>query len=475
MGIKVQVLEGRGLGLAFFEDVPEFLRRAPFRLELLADLSDRPEPGAEPATGGAAAALPGAPEAGEDDGGASDHAGPLSVPNGGCDALDAAAACLDDDDDEASEAEAGLAQRPDPAGAEEDGAQIRVVENGGLADLPEPEEAQAAPVAAAGLAADPQADAAFGERIDRIMDRLELIEFMLAEQRGSAESAPSPEAGRDLETRLDGIEEALAQIPRVEARLADGFSHFESLFQRAEDALADLTARPAPAVDLADRPLGPADLDVVLGTVLERIDALAGRIEDGRAEMLGDMRERLDRIDALAGRLEAGQAEMLSDMRERLDRIDALAGRMEDGRAEMLGDMGARLDRIDAVAGRLEAGQAEILGDIRERFSQIDARLDAADTENAAAVSASVEAEAMASVITALSEQLVAARGATAQGETGAVLESLAATQEGIVSMITQLLERPETRFQASDHESLRDLRILVAELLAENRRIAAA
>jgi hypothetical protein len=425
MGIKVQVLEGRGLGLAFFEDVPEFLRRAPFRLELLADLSDRPEPGAEPATGGAAAALPGAPEAGEDDGGASDHAGPLSVPNGGCDALDAAAACLDDDDDEASEAEAGLAQRPDPAGAEEDGAQIRVVENGGLADLPEPEEAQAAPVAAAGLAADPQADAAFGERIDRIMDRLELIEFMLAEQRGSAESAPSPEAGRDLETRLDGIEEALAQIPRVEARLADGFSHFESLFQRAEDALADLTARPAPAADLADRPLGPADLDVVLGTVLERIDALAGRIEDGRAEMLGDM--------------------------------------------------GARLDRIDAVAGRLEAGQAEILGDIRERFSQIDARLDAADTENAAAVSASVEAEAMASVITALSEQLVAARGATAQGETGAVLESLAATQEGIVSMITQLLERPETRFQASDHESLRDLRILVAELLAENRRIAAA
>jgi hypothetical protein len=428
MGIKTRDLEGRGLGLAFVDDIPEFLRRAPFQLDLLAQISDAPEAGegsaasaadcaneADPAEAGdpvGAAAMTGAPDAAsaeavDDDSGAFDDAGEQPVPNGAGDDLEPAAPCLDDGEDGA-----GLAQMPDLAQTREDGPRIRVVESADPADLPEPEEAMAAPAAeadpaagpkddsAADPAADPQSGAPLGARIDRIMDRLELIEFMLSEQRASAESAPSLDAGRDFESRLDAIEAALAKVGRVEAQVAQGFSRLASFFQRTEDALADLTARPAPVADIADPPFGPDDLDTAIGIVLERIDALAGS---------------------------------------------------------------------------MEAGQAGVLGEMRGLLSRIDAHLDAGDAEDGPAVSASVEAEAMASVITALSEQLIAARGAASHGETSAVLEGLASTQEGIVSMISQLLERPDTRLQASDHESLRDLRILVAELLAENRRISAA
>jgi len=426
MGIAATTLAGRGLGLACAGDLPEFLRREPFHLEELAAGSDAdaPEPegwAPEDAAGGAApdlavedldvsslAEAPGLPDL------ADLACGPEEQSTASDPALSSMLATEDADLQDADAApdlsvpmeEVAMPDMPGADGSSdapveaEDDSQGPVFRGRGPGSLPGSateegvEESEAMPLTDGDPLGEEDEAALPAAFADRIMDRLELIEFMLAEHRDPAVQDEMHDMARQVEERLDRIEAALCRMEGVESRLGDGVSTLDGLCRRVEEATAQL-ARPGddPSAD---------GMQVV---------------QDGLVGLEAATREMRQGISTLAESLEAGQARVVEEMR-------LLVG------SDAPDDAGVGAGRI--------------------------------------------EVEAMSSVVAALSDQLAAARG-TPRDDLAPILDALAGTQERIVSMLADLAERPETRVQEMHDKFMRDVRILFAELIAEDRRATVA
>ncbi|WP_201150964.1 hypothetical protein [Rhodovulum sulfidophilum] len=450
MGVEAVMMPGEGVGLTFRREIPNFLRLDPFRLTDLAPApaaedeaevgpddpgleAGLPEEEAETAPAGDADETAGMPDEIAADADAEDELSDpgLPMPEEAEDetasetvVAEEDASDLDSAEDQefdAPDTEASLADPMPEAGAEEELPNVPAVpepETGdetatGLADLPEeagpgpdiglgedgilPDMPEAEPAAEDELAATDSSDIAaldetgnespddtaeleeasdetFGAALDRVMDRLDLIEFML----GSPRDDPGDsDPGESLGTRIATIEAAMARIEDNQQRLAEGLERVEAAVARIEAAL-DTLAQPstAPEEDADDTDNSQAAIEAIE----ERIEAIAERLGDVQSSHSGEIAALLERIERLA-------------------------------EAQPEGSVSA-----DDIAAR------------------------------------AIEIDALSSLVTALSEQLMAGQGEERQGNLDAVLDRLNATQESIAAMVSQLLEgssAAERRFGA--------------------------
>ncbi|OLS51534.1 hypothetical protein BV392_05575 [Rhodovulum sulfidophilum] len=447
MGVEAVMMPGEGVGLTFRREIPNFLRLDPFRLTDLAPApaaedeaevgpddsgleAGLPEEAAETAPAGDADETAGMPDEIAADADAEDElsAPGLPMPE---EAEDEAAAetvvaeedaadfdSAEDQDIDAPDTEASLADPTPEAGAEEELPDVTGIpepETGdetatGLADLPEeaghgpdiglgeddilPDMPDAEAAAEDDLAATDSSDIAaldetgnegpddtaeleeasdetFGAALDRVMDRLDLIEFMLGSPRDDLGDA---DPGESLGTRIATIEAAMARVEDNQQRLAEGLERVEAAVARIEAAL-DTLAQPSIAPE--------------------------------------------DDTDSSQAAIEAIE-----------ERIEAIAERLGDVQSSHSGEIAALLERIERLAEAQPEGSVSA-DDIAARAIEIDA---------------------LSSLVTALSEQLMAGRGEERQGNLDTVLDRLNATQESIAAMVSQLLEgssAAERRFGA--------------------------
>ncbi|MBL3564965.1 hypothetical protein JMM59_08090 [Rhodovulum sulfidophilum] len=444
MGVEAVMMPGEGVGLTFRREIPNFLRLDPFRLTDLA-----PAPAAEdeaeiaPDDSGLEAGLPeeaaeAAPVGDADesaempdeiaaDATAEDELSDpgLPMPEEAEDETAAEtvvaeedAADLESPEDlafNAPDTEASLAEAMPEAAAEEELPNVPEPETGdetatGLTYLPEeagpgpdiglgeddilPDMPEAEPAAEDDLAATDSSDIAaledtgnespddtaeleeasaetFGAALDRVMDRLDLIEFMLGSPRDDLGDA---DPGESLGTRIATIEAAMARVEDNQQRLAEGLERVEAAVARIEAAL-DTLAQPSTAPE--------------------------------------------DDSDSSQAAIEAIE-----------ERIEAIAERLGDVHSSHSGEIAALLERIERLAEAQPEGSVSA-DDIAARAIEIDA---------------------LSSLVTALSEQLMAGRGEERQGNLDTVLDRLNATQESIAAMVSQLLEgssAAERRFGA--------------------------
>lgn len=274
MGIPARMLPGRGLGLVLADAVPEFLQRDPFHVSALdpeaeTTAADAPPAGLEPVADDTPPVLP---EATADD---APPAGPAATADDTPPAGPAATAPLflrspipaaAPDPAEAGEAVADPDAVPEarPAGTgETDGSEDGATEDAG-AEVPETEPE---PDAAPGLRAD---------KADRILERLDLLEFLLSEDRPVADSGPQAA----LEARMARIEDRLGA---GETALAEGLA-------RIEAAVSHLARRPPPTFDLTAQQRGFAAFGTAMATLQSRLEAVAARIESGQAAMIAELK-----------------------------------------------------------------------------------------------------------------------------------------------------------------------------------------
>ncbi|MCE8419427.1 hypothetical protein LZ190_11995 [Rhodovulum sulfidophilum] len=447
MGVEAVMMPGEGVGLTFRREIPNFLRLDPFRLTDLAPApavedeaevgpddsgleAGLPEEEAEVAPVGDADETAGMPDEIAADADAEDELSDpgLPMPEEAEDETTSETVVAEEDaadfdsaegqDVDAPDTEASLAEAMPEAGAEEELPNAPEPETGdesatGLADLSEeagpgpdiglgdddilPDKPEAEAEAEDDLAASDSPDIAaldetenespddtaepeeasaetFGAALDRVMDRLDLIEFMLGSPRDDLGDA---DPGESLGTRIATIEAAMARVEDNQQRLAEGLERVEVAVARIEAAL-DTLAQPstAPEEDADDTDNSQAAIEAIE----ERIEAIAERLGDVQSSHSGEIAALLERIERLA-------------------------------EAQPEGSVSA-----DDIAAR------------------------------------AIEIDALSSLVTALSEQLMAGRGEERQGNLDAVLDRLNATQESIAAMVSQLLEgssAAEPRFGA--------------------------
>ncbi|MBL3572542.1 hypothetical protein JMK10_07310 [Rhodovulum sulfidophilum] len=444
MGVEAVMMPGEGVGLTFRREIPNFLRLDPFRLTDLAPApaaedeaevgpdapgleAGMPEEAAETAPVGDADETAGMPDEIAADAAAEDELSDpgLPMPEEAEDEAAAETVFAEDDaadldsaegqDVDAPDTEASLADPTPEAGAEEELPNAPEPETGdetatGLADLSEeagpgpdiglgeddilPDMPEAELEAEDDLAASDSPDIAaldetenespddtaeleeasdetFGAALDRVMDRLDLIEFMLGSPRDDLGDA---DPGESLGTRIATIEAAMARVEDNQQRLAEGLERVEAAVARIEAAL-DTLAQPSTAPE--------------------------------------------DDTDSSQAAIEAIE-----------ERIEAIAERLGDVQSSHSGEIAALLERIERLAEAQPEGSVSA-DDIAARAIEIDA---------------------LSSLVTALSEQLMAGQGEERQGNLDAVLDRLNATQESIAAMVSQLLEgssEAERRFGA--------------------------
>ncbi|MBL3608096.1 coiled-coil domain-containing protein [Rhodovulum sulfidophilum] len=448
MGVEAVMMPGEGVGLTFRREIPNFLRLDPFRLTDLAPAPSAedeaeiapddpgidpgleaglPEEAAEAAPVGDADETAGMPDEIAADAAAEDELSDpgLPMPEEAEDEAAAETVVAEDDaadldsaegqDVDAPDTEASLADPTPEAGAEEElpnapepetgdetatgladlseeagpGPDIGLGEDGILPDTPEAEAAVEDDLAAtdsSDIAAleetgnespddtaelEEASDETFGAALDRVMDRLDLIEFMLGSPRDDLGDA---DPGESLGTRIATIEAAMARVEDNQQRLAEGLERVEAAVARIEAAL-DTLAQPSTAPE-EDTDSSQAAIEAIE----ERIEAIAERLGDVQSSHSGEIAALLERIERLA-------------------------------EAQPEGNVSA-----DDIAAR------------------------------------AIEIDALSSLVTALSEQLMAGQGEKRQGNLDAVLDRLNATQESIAAMVSQLLEgssAAERRFGA--------------------------
>lgn len=447
MGVEAVMMPGEGVGLTFRREIPNFLRLDPFRLTDLAPapaaedeaeiapddpglVAGLPEEAAETAPVGDADETAGMPDEIAADADAEDELSDpgLPMPDEAEDETAAETVVAEEDASDlyspedltfdTPDTEASLAEPMPEAAAEEELPNAPELETGdetasGLADLPEgagsgpdiglgeddilPDMPEAEAAAEDDLAATDSSDIAaldetgnespddtaepaeasdetFGAALDRVMDRLDLIEFMLGSPRDDLGDA---DPGESLGTRVATIEAAMARVEDNQQRLAEGLERVEAAVARIEAAL-DTLAQPsiAPEEDADDTDNSQAAIEAIE----ERIEAIAERLGDVQSSHSGEIAALLERIERLA-------------------------------EAQPEGSVSA-----DDIAAR------------------------------------AIEIDALSSLVTALSEQLMAGQGEERQGNLDAVLNRLNATQESIAAMVSQLLEgssAAERRFGA--------------------------
>ncbi|NDK33492.1 hypothetical protein [Rhodovulum sulfidophilum] len=444
MGVEAVMMPGEGVGLTFRREIPNFLRLDPFRLTDLApapaaedeaevgpDVSGLeaglPEEAAEIAPVGDAEETAEMPDEIAADADAEDELSDpgLPMPEEAEDETAAETVVAEEDaadfdssegqDVDAPDTEASLAETMPEAGAEEElpnapepetgdetatgladlpegagsGPDIGLGEDGILPDMPEAEAAVEDDLAAtdsSDIAAleetgdespddtaelEEASDETFLAALDRVMDRLDLIEFMLGSPRDDLGDA---DPGESLGTRIATIEAAMARVEDSQQRLAEGLERVEAAVARIEAALVSL-AQPSTAPE--------------------------------------------DDTDSSQAAIEAIE-----------ERIEAIAERLGDVQSSHSGEIAALLERIERLAEAQPEGSVSA-DDIAARAIEIDA---------------------LSSLVTALSEQLMAGQGEKQQGNLDAVLDRLNATQESIAAMVSQLLEgssAAERRFGA--------------------------
>ncbi|BAQ69077.1 hypothetical protein NHU_01922 [Rhodovulum sulfidophilum] len=451
MGVEAVMMPGEGVGLTFRREIPNFLRLDPFRLTDLApapaaedeaeiapdDPGDDPgleaglpEEAAETAPAEDADETAGMPDEIAADADAEDElsAPGLPMPEEAEDEAAAETVVAEEDaadfdsaegqDVDAPDTEASLAEAMPEAAAEEElpdvtgipepeaedetatgladlseeagpGPDIGLGEDDILTDMPEAEtsvEDDLAATDSSDIAAleetgnespddtaelEEASDETFGAALDRVMDRLDLIEFMLG---SPCDDLGDADPGESLGTRIATIEAAMARVEDSQQRLAEGLERVEAAVARIEAAL-DTLAQPSP----------PPEEDT----------------------------------DSSQAAIEAIE-----------ERIEAIAERLGDVQSSHSGEIAALLERIERLAEAQPEGSVSA-DDIAARAIEIDA---------------------LSSLVTALSEQLMAGRGEEPQGNLDAVLDRLNATQESIAAMVSQLLEgnsAAERRFGA--------------------------
>ncbi|TDX32490.1 hypothetical protein EV657_10359 [Rhodovulum visakhapatnamense] len=194
--------------------------------------------------------------------------------------------------------------------------------------------------------------------LDQIMDRLDLIEFMLCGQRdgeaGSAESDP----GESLGTRISQIEAGLARVEAEQGRLAEGLQRVEAAVSRIEAALEGLAGQAAAS---AAPPADGASLGDALDAVDQRIEAIADRLTEVQSSHSGEIAALIERIERLAETQPEGSVSA-DDIAARAIEIDALSSLVTALSEQLMAGQGGgeRKDGLEEVLERLNATQESI-------------------------------------------------------------------------------------------------------------------
>ena len=265
------------------------------------------------------------------------------------------------------------------------------------------------------------------------------------------DSDPEPEVDHSPEENVDPEEDLLAEEEMLadEDRLAEEPSPDDS---HAEPSVEEPEPEPAPTSAAQSFP----DLDL-LNDRLARIEAAMeaqGALVSG---VLARMDERSARIEDAITALATRPAPALNLTAQQ--RSFAAFGAA----------MATFQSRIGAFADRIEEGQARFVGEIQ---TLLQAEKPAAIAPEPS--SHDIEVQALSMALSAISEELAAARSPSI-AELSTTLEAVTVAQDRVVSMLLQMNEVPDTRIQAAQEEFLRDIRVIIAELLAENRRAAVA
>ncbi|EKX59855.1 hypothetical protein D516_0213 [Rhodobacter sp. AKP1] len=128
--------------------------------------------------------------------------------------------------------------------------------------------------------------------------------------------------------------------------------------------------------------------------------------------------------------------------------------------------MASFMSRMEAFLEREEQTRARFL-------SEVSDLLRCATGPASADSSGSVELDAMSRALAAVTEELSQTRAAPQLGELMTTIGALTQYQERILALLMRHDEVPDTRMQAAQEQFLRDIRVVIAELLAENRRAA--
>ncbi|AZB65917.1 hypothetical protein EBL87_19555 [Cereibacter sphaeroides] len=128
--------------------------------------------------------------------------------------------------------------------------------------------------------------------------------------------------------------------------------------------------------------------------------------------------------------------------------------------------MASFMSRMEAFLEREEQTRARFL-------SEVSDLLRSATGPASSDGSGSVELDAMSRALAAVTEELSQTRAAPQLGELMTTIGALTQYQERILALLMRHDEVPDTRMQAAQEQFLRDIRVVIAELLAENRRAA--
>ncbi|ODM44616.1 hypothetical protein [Cereibacter johrii] len=128
--------------------------------------------------------------------------------------------------------------------------------------------------------------------------------------------------------------------------------------------------------------------------------------------------------------------------------------------------MASFMTRMEAFLEREEQTRARFLSEVSDLLRSVTG---SASPDS----SGSVELDAMSRALTAVTEELSQSRTAPHLGELTTTLGALTQYQERILALLLRHDEVPDTRMQAAQEQFLRDIRVVIAELLAENRRAA--
>ncbi len=126
--------------------------------------------------------------------------------------------------------------------------------------------------------------------------------------------------------------------------------------------------------------------------------------------------------------------------------------------------MASFMSRMEAFLEREEQTRARFL-------SEVSDLLRCATGPASSDSSGSVELDAMSRALAAVTEELSQTRAAPQLGELMMTIGALTQYQERILALLMRHDEVPDTRMQAAQEQFLRDIRVVIAELLAENRR----
>lgn len=301
-------------------------------------------------------------------------------------------------------------------------------------------------------------------------------------------------------------------------------------FSLAKRAAAGVPGRgPSDALDAAGAERGDAgqaaDLDMRIERLAERFDQLEfviieqfepGMIHAGGVPA-GSLRDRLDRIEAAVEHLSHDPVRPTDrDDSEGERRLDALAVRL-DGLERAIADAAsgtetrhaalvAAVERIatrpapapdltaqhrsfagfaaalQTTLGRQEAAAQEIvlaLGTFAARLEAVEARLDAKGEQpppaEPSAASPSAGLETSLGLLGDRIGALARAIGAGPPAATPPEIASIAGRLDHLALLLAGALEEDARGRRASIEETLRDMRMTVAEIVAENRRLHVA